>query len=122
MILYIDTTDFKAMRFALVDKVVREQHFEIAYNENWKTLDHLQQFLKKNKVSVAEVTKIIVCSGPGSFTGTRVGVTLAQGLAFANKIPLIAITKDKVPTDLANLASFKGGKKITIEYTSTNFN
>ncbi len=122
MILYIDTTDYKSMHFALVEKTVKEKRFEIAYNENWKTLDHLQQFLKHNKISIADITKIIVCSGPGSFNGTRVGVTIGQGLAFANKIPLVAIAKDKVPTDLAKLASFKGGKKIEIEYTSTRFN
>lgn len=122
MILYLDTTDYKTMHFALLGKAVHEQRFEIAYNENWKTLDHLNQFLKKNKASVADITKIIVCSGPGSFNGTRVGVTIAQGLAFSNKIPLVAIAKDKVPADLAKLASFKGGKKIEIEYTSTKFN
>ncbi len=122
MILYIDTTDYKTMHFALADKAVKEKEFEIAYNENWKTLDHLKQFLKQNKTSIADITKIIVCSGPGSFNGTRVGVTIAQGLSFANKISMVAIAKDKVPTDLAKLTSFKGGKKIEIEYTSTNFN
>lgn len=121
MILYIDTTDFKAMHFALIDKTVTEKHFEIAYNENWKTLDFLQKFLKNNKTTIADISKIVVCSGPGSFTGTRVGVTLAQGLAFANKTPVVAIAKNKVPTSLLKLASLKGGKKIEIEYVPSKF-
>jgi tRNA threonylcarbamoyladenosine biosynthesis protein TsaB len=121
MILFIDTTDFKTMRFALIGETVIDHTFEIAYNENWKTLDFLQQFLKTNKVEVPDIMKIMVCAGPGSFTGTRVGVTIAQGLAFARHIPIVAIPKDKVPDNLLKLPIFKGGKKITLEYESSKF-
>ena len=116
MILYIDTTDFQTMRFALVDNTVSESIFEIAHNENWKTLDFLGKFLKANKIRIAEIKKIVVCTGPGSFTGTRIGVTIAQGLAFAMQVPIFSIATNKVPKDLLKLKTYKGNKIISIEY------
>lgn len=121
MILYIDTTNFQTMRFALVGEKTAEQNFEIAYNENWTIADHLQKFLQSHKIKISELKKIIVCAGPGSFNGTRVGVTIAEGLGFANKIPVIAIKQSEVPKDLSKLKSFEGGKKVEIEYTPSKF-
>lgn len=130
MILFIDTTDFNEMHFALTDgKVLSHKKFKIAYNENWKTLDHLEKFLKANKISLTStlhpqpftISKILVCSGPGSFTGTRVGVTIAQGLSFANKIPLFAINKETIPKDLKKLSETKLTKQIDITYTASKF-
>lgn len=126
MILYIDTTDFQTMRFALITNTVSESVFEIAHNENWKTLDFLGKFLKKYGVKLTttyklqatsyQLNKIIVCSGPGSFTGTRIGVTIAQGLAFAMQVPIFSIATNKVPKDLLKLKTYKGNKIISIEY------
>lgn len=130
MILFIDTTDFNQIHFALTDgKKLLDKKFKIAYNENWKTLDHLEKFLKENKISLTPtlspspftLSKILVCSGPGSFTGTRVGVTIAQGLSFANKIPLFAISKEELPKNLKNLIDSKLSKKIEITYTASKF-
>ena len=141
MILYIDTTDFQTMRFALISNTVNESIFEIAHNENWKTLDFLERFLNKHKIDTSPnpsytrrgktavinssldtgearrgITKIIVCSGPGSFTGTRIGVTIAQGLAFAMQVPIFSIPTNKVPKDLLKLKTYKGNKIVSIEY------
>lgn len=126
MILYIDTTDFQTMRFALISNTVNESIFKIAHNENWKTLDFLERFLKSHKVKLTpafklpathyQLNKIIVCSGPGSFTGTRIGVTIAQGLAFAMQVPIFSIPTNKVPKDLLKLKTYKGNKIVSIEY------
>jgi ArsR family metal-binding transcriptional regulator len=117
MLLYIDTSDFNGLRLALVDKnKTREITRAVAFNENYKTNAFLQQFLKQQKVKISEVKKIVVCSGPGSFTGLRVGVALAQALGFALSIPVVAIPKSKVPKDLNKLTTLKGGKAITLRY------
>ena len=116
MILFIDTSDFHNLRLAIIDKMVREHTQEVAYNENYKTAALLEKFLKKSKVKFSQLEKVIVCSGPGSFTGIRVGIALAQAIGFAQKIPVIAIKKTSVPKDLLKLKSLKGSKHLTLHY------
>lgn len=117
MTLFIDTTDFHHLNFALVsDDVVSTFTREVAFNENFKTNEYLQQFLKKQKVAIENIKKIVVCSGPGSFTGIRVGVSMAQALGFALNIPVRAITKNKIPHDLRKLESLKATHALTLHY------
>lgn len=120
MILYIDTTDFDGLRFALIEpamkKLVKDQSRKVAYNENYKTAEFLMAFLKTTKTSLKNLTKIVVCSGPGSFTGIRVGVALAQAMGYTLDIPTIAIKKPQVPDDLRKLISIRGGKTTTLNY------
>jgi tRNA threonylcarbamoyladenosine biosynthesis protein TsaB len=51
-------------------------------------LPSLQDILNKHDLQLKDVSKISVGIGPGSYTGTRVGVAVAQSLAFALSIPL----------------------------------
>src|ERR1041385_4794345 len=111
MILFIDTSDFNGLRLALIDpkgkSSVRESTHSVAYNENYKTAEFLQKFLHSGKTSYQQLSKIVACSGPGSFTGIRVGVALAQALGFALNIPVIAIKKSQVPPGLAKLKTLR---------------
>ena len=52
----------------------------------------IAEALAKAGISYAELTKIAVSIGPGSFTGVRVGVSVARGLALALKIPAVGVT------------------------------
>jgi tRNA threonylcarbamoyl adenosine modification protein YeaZ len=50
--------------------------------------DLLDEALREAGAGPRDLADIAVGIGPGSFTGIRVGVALAQGLAFAGKLPL----------------------------------
>jgi tRNA threonylcarbamoyl adenosine modification protein YeaZ len=49
--------------------------------------------LTRAGASYGDLTHIAVCTGPGSFTGIRVGVAAARGLALGLGVPAIGITR-----------------------------
>lgn len=60
-------------------------------NKNDRILSGIDRLLKKNKKKFSSLKGIIVINGPGSFTGIRVGLSVANTLAWALKIPVIGI-------------------------------
>ena len=56
----------------------------------------IDKLLKKNKVQIDQLDAIAVSSGPGSYTGLRIGVSVAKGICFAIQKPLIATTSLKI--------------------------
>ncbi len=51
-------------------------------------LPMIDQLLKKHSISLQDIGVVEVNTGPGSFTGIRVGMAIANALAFALKIPV----------------------------------
>lgn len=47
---------------------------------------------------IDKIDAVAVCSGPGSYTGLRIGVSLAKGICYGYNIPLIAVDSLKIMT------------------------
>ena len=56
------------------------------------TLESINNKFIENKISPESVDKIIVVNGPGSFTGIRIGITIAKVYGWALNIPVITIS------------------------------
>ncbi len=54
-------------------------------------LPRLQALLREHSLTIHDIQGIICARGPGSFTGIRIGLTSANSLAYALKIPLVGI-------------------------------
>jgi tRNA threonylcarbamoyladenosine biosynthesis protein TsaB len=52
----------------------------------------IHQLLTASQITPADLTAIAICIGPGSYTGVRIGVSVAKGLASAQKVPLIGVS------------------------------
>lgn len=52
----------------------------------------VEHILKNTGLSVADMDAIAVAAGPGSFTGIRIGVAAAKGLAFAADKPAVGVS------------------------------
>lgn len=53
--------------------------------------DRLAALLARNGLGHADVERIAVTTGPGSFTGLRIGLSAARGLGLARKLPVLGI-------------------------------
>jgi len=56
----------------------------------------IKDLLDRNTLKPSDLTGIAVGIGPGSYTGLRIGVTAAKGLAYALNIGLVAITSGEL--------------------------
>jgi len=52
----------------------------------------IDNIFKETKYSVSQLDAIAISKGPGSYTGLRIGVSTAKGIAFAAEIPLISVS------------------------------
>lgn len=80
--LIIDTTDNKKTTVKLVAKGKAHEITEESKPKSQATLIIIDKLLKTNKLKPTEIDEIEVNTGPGSFTGTRVGVAIANALGF----------------------------------------
>lgn len=51
----------------------------------------IDELLREQKIKAEELEAVAVSKGPGSFTGLRIGVSTAKGIAYGAEIPLIGI-------------------------------
>lgn len=60
----------------------------IGENRDQMVLPLIVEILRRNTLNLKDINKIEVQTGPGSFTGLRVGVTIANALSYALQIPI----------------------------------
>lgn len=51
----------------------------------------IDELLTENNINTNEINAVSVSEGPGSYTGLRIGVSVAKGFCYAKNIPLIAV-------------------------------
>ncbi len=88
-IIRIDTSDNKQIIIQLViDGKIIESFLKSTLLKSDACLPLINDLLNKNKVDILEVDEIEVNQGPGSFTGLRVGASIANALGYLLKIPV----------------------------------
>lgn len=92
MKLYLDTTDSQKTIVTL-DEFQLEKVAD--FRKSQQVLILIDQILKEKKKTLKEINEIQVNLGPGSFTGIRVGLSVANTLAWLLKIPVNGQTKDE---------------------------
>ncbi len=93
MLLAIDTAT-RLLSLALIDEqYVLAEHTWLTPNQhNLELAPAIADILTQNHIQSHQLNAIAVAQGPGSFTGVRIGMAAAKGLALALDIPLIPVS------------------------------
>lgn len=99
------------------DKVIAQKDWEADRQLSKDLLSELEKFLKSNKSDFKKLTGLVVFSGPGSFTGLRIGAAVFNALAYSLSIPVVGVSgQDWQEDGLAKLKASKNDKIVQPKY------
>ena len=79
--------------------------FEMSVNSKFshaeKIFEIIDTVIKSSGVALHDLGAIAVSSGPGSFTGLRIGMSAAKGVGFGASLPIIAVPTAPIPVHTA---------------------
>lgn len=70
---------------SLVSEPMQRGHAE-------RLTDMVHEAMVSAGISFADIERLVACSGPGTFTGVRIGLAFVRGLSLVLKVPAIGIT------------------------------
>jgi tRNA threonylcarbamoyladenosine biosynthesis protein TsaB len=92
LILNIETsTTVCSVSISRDEEVIALKELNSGYTHAENLHVFIQKLLKEMGMNISEMNAIAVSRGPGSYTGLRIGVSAAKGLAYALGIPLISV-------------------------------
>ena len=74
------------------DKIIGEFFINTGLTHSQTLMPMAEQLCKNAGVPLDNIDAVAVNAGPGSFTGVRIGVAAAKGLAFAHDLPCVAVS------------------------------
>lgn len=103
--LLIDTSN-KDLAVGIADEnhVIAKIQYEAWQKQSELTIQEIDKLFKQNNINPKSINRIVVSNGPGSYTGIRIGLTIAKIYATTLHIPLCLISS------LQMLSSAKGNK------------
>ena len=91
--LFIDSSRMDLLMAIFKDeKLLKEVSLETKGRHSEYIMSELEGMLKDLDISMPDLGEVITTKGPGSFTGVRIGVTIAKTISFALNIPLKSIS------------------------------
>lgn len=92
-LLYLDTSSSFLYSAIIFDKkIVSSISEKLNNNLSSLTLPKIEEMFEKANLNIDDIDKIIAVNGPGSFTGIRIGLTIAKTIAWAKNIPIVPLS------------------------------
>lgn len=89
-----------------------EAHRELAETLHAKLAD----LLKKSGKELNDIERIVIYKGPGSFTGLRIGISVANALAYSLVVPIVGTVDEWIQQGILSLKSGKNQGEVVPEY------
>mgnify|MGYP003338139233 CR=1 FL=1 len=108
-ILAIDTSSaWCSVALSLGEVEPAFRHQPVAAGASQLLLPWIEEILQASKLSMTDLDAIAIGIGPGAFTGVRLGVAAAQGLAIAANLPVIPVVSlDAIAMQLITTPRFQ---------------
>lgn len=107
MELSIDTaSELASLALSRGGRLVRDIAWRCRRNHTVELLPTIERLLTEAGTQKGDLRAIFVCTGPGMYTGLRVGISVAQGLARALGVP--ALGAGRLELDAYPHAAFEG--------------
>lgn len=91
--LAIDTSTYTlSLGLADGDTLLAEQTTNVKKNHSVRVMPAIESIMNEVDLKPEDLEKIVVANGPGSYTGVRIGVTIAKTLSWTLKIPITAVS------------------------------
>ena len=92
-ILAMDTSAKAAsVCLASEEKIIGEFFINTSLTHSQTLVPMIEQLCEKSEVSMESIDSVAINAGPGSFTGVRIGVAAAKGIAFQHNIPCVSVS------------------------------
>lgn len=79
----------------------------------------VEKILNKSSISLEDIEGIVCFKGPGSFTGLRIGLSVANALAYSLQVPVIAAGGENwIKQGINDIQAGKDNRIATPEYSS----
>lgn len=103
-------TDSDVAQLALYDGV------ELKFSDEWaagrqlsqQLLPHILKLLAQAGLDIADLSGLVVYQGPGSFTGLRIGISVANALAYGTGIAIVGARGEHWAQD--GMRALEGGQ------------
>lgn len=92
--------------------VVWEAHRRLAETINHK----ITELLSSHNKQLEDLSGIVIYKGPGSFTGLRIGISVANALAYSQNLPIVAETDEWIESGIARILRGETDKVPLPEY------
>lgn len=92
-ILAVDCAD-KSVSCAVVqdDVIIAENFLSNGFTHSKTLMPLILSMLEVSQISIDSIDKFVITSGPGSFTGLRIGIAAVKGLAFKNNKKCVGVS------------------------------
>lgn len=97
------SADLCSVAIAREGVVIAKKSLHMPYGQAGHLMGLIQEVMDGSRVTWKDLTGVAVNRGPGSFTGIRGGMAVAQGIGLAGDLPVLGLTGFEIYRTLSNI-------------------